>query len=178
MEEKEFKEFAVEDLFIVEGTKSLDARNLSFLDDGVNFVGRSNDNNGVQGKIALQDFVSNAADTLTATVVGNYKYVKYQLEPYYCSQNINKLTPKFKINPLIGLYMRTHLQLFVSHFDGKQGGYKLRELQTHKLSLPVTPSGSPDFAFMETYIRAIEKLVIADVVEFKNKRLELTKTII
>jgi hypothetical protein len=32
--------------------------------------------------------------TITATVIGNYKYVKYQTEPYYCSQNINKLTPK------------------------------------------------------------------------------------
>ena len=38
------------------------------------------------------------------------------------------------------------------------------------LSLPVTPEGTPDFDYMERYIRAMEKLVIADVVKYKKKR--------
>ena len=43
--------FRVGDLFEVEGTKSLDAGTLEFKDTGVNFVGRTDENNDIQGKI-------------------------------------------------------------------------------------------------------------------------------
>lgn len=101
---KEARIFQIKNLFEVEGTKSLDAGTLEFKNIGVNFVGRTNENNGIQGKIDRQLFEPNDEKTITATVIGNYKYVKYQEEPYYCSQNVNKLTPIFPINKLSGLY--------------------------------------------------------------------------
>ena len=90
--------FKLSDLFEISGTKSLDEGYIDFIEQGINFVGRVNENNGIKGKIELQKFPPNEPYTITATVIGNYKYAKYQLEPYYCSQNINKLKPKFKIN--------------------------------------------------------------------------------
>ena len=39
-------------------------------------------------------------------------------------------------------------------------------------------SGTPDFDYMERYINALEKLVIADVVKYKNKVVETSKRII
>ena len=87
-------EYKLKDLFDIVGTKSLDKNANSFIKDGINFVGRTFENNGIQGKIEEQTFEPNKPFTITATVIGNYKYVKYQTEPYYCSQNINKLTPK------------------------------------------------------------------------------------
>lgn len=39
-------------------------------------------------------------------------------------------------------------------------------------------SGTPDFDYMERYIRALEKLAIADVVKYKNKVVETSKRII
>jgi hypothetical protein len=44
--------------------------------------------------------------------------------------------------------------------------------------LPIKPDGTPDFDYMERYIRAIEKLVIADVVKYKNEIIEKTKEVI
>ena len=41
--------------------------------------------------------------------------------------------------------------------------------------LPITQTGEPDFDYMERYIRAIEKIVIADVVKYKDKVIETTK---
>ena len=81
-------------MFEIVGTKSLDSNAIEFTDEGINFIGRTFENNGIQGKIQKRDFEPNEPFTITATVIGNYKYVKYQKEPYYCSQNINKLTPK------------------------------------------------------------------------------------
>lgn len=46
------------------------------------------------------------------------------------------------------------------------------------LLLPVKPDGTPDFDYMERYIRAIGKLVIKDVVEWKDKEIATTKAII
>ena len=187
--------FRVGDLFTVEGTKSLDAGVLEFRDTGVNFVGRTDENNGVQGKIDRQVFEPNDAKTITATVIGNYKYVKYQEEPYYCSQNVNKLTPVFSINQLLGLYFRNMIQKFVSLYDGRQSGYKLDELRDYTFTLPIQtdsnnnpvidlqhtfhPDGYiPDWNYMENYIRAIEKVVIKGVVDYKDSIIAKTKEIV
>ena len=52
---------------------------------------------------------------------------------------------------------------------------KLRALT---ITLPITPDGEPDFDYMERYIRAIEKLTIANVVKYKDKVIGTTKTLV
>lgn len=155
-----------EGIFDVVGTKSLDSNAIEFTDTGINFVGRTFENNGIQGKIQKRDFEPNNPFTITATVIGNYKYVKYQQEPYYCSQNINKLTPKSHVSKWskkIAYYFVTNVQKFVSLYDGQQGGYKLPDIKNHIIKLPQQNS-QPDYEKMETFISAIQKLVIKDVV--------------
>lgn len=44
--------------------------------------------------------------------------------------------------------------------------------------LPVLTEKSINYKFMETYIKAIEKLVIKDVVDWKNKVIETTKEVV
>ena len=163
---KECKLIALKDLFDINGTKSLDEGALTFIPEGINFVGRVYENNGVKGHLPKQTFEPNEPNTITATVIGNYKYVKYQEKPYYCSQNINKLTPKFKIDLDIALFFIAHIQKFVETYNGQQGGYKLPDIQNHLISVPVTDDGSVDYAFMENYINAIKKQTIARVKEY------------
>ena len=106
-----FTKYKIADFFKVEGTTSLDAGKLTFKDEGINFIGRISENNGCQGKISKQSFEPNSEKTITATVIGNYKYVKFQEEPYYCSQNINKLTPLFDgINAINSLFFITSIK--------------------------------------------------------------------
>lgn len=154
----EFKEFKVKDLFIVEGTKSLDRNKITFIKEGINFVGRTSVDNGVQGKIEKQSFDPNLPNTITATVIGNYKYVKYQTEPYYCSQNINKLTPKNTLqwNKNIALYFIALIQKFVSKYDGQQGGYKKDELENFVIKIP-TKKGVIDFKLIEDIVSNLYK---------------------
>lgn len=159
----EWGEFKVDDLFEVVGTKSLDRNTINFTENGVNFIGRTFTNNGIQGKIQNQKFEPNEPFTITATVIGNYKYVKFQKEPYYCSQNINKLMPKLIIkrwNEKIAYYLISSLQNFVSLYDGQQGGYKLEDIRNHVIQLPVK-SAQIDFEFMETFISELEEEYIA-----------------
>lgn len=45
------------------------------------------------------------------------------------------------------------------------------------ITIPIKSDGTPDFDYMERYIRAIEKIVIADVVKYKDKVIETTKKV-
>ena len=152
-------------LFEIVGTKSLDSNAIEFTDTGINFIGRTFQDNGIQGRIKRRSYEPNEPFTITATVIGNYKYVKYQTEPYYCSQNINKLTPKpiiKKWNEKIAYYLIVSLQRFVSLYDGQQGGYKLEDIKNHKIKLPIN-NGNIDFDFMEGIIAELEAQRIAEL---------------
>ena len=46
------------------------------------------------------------------------------------------------------------------------------------ITVPITSDGTPDFEYMERYIRAMEKVVIADVVKYKDKVIETTRSIV
>lgn len=172
------KEFQLYDIFDITSTKSLDAGKLTFVDKGINFVGRTFENNGIQGEIVKQCFEPNESNTITATVIGNYKYAKLQLEEYYCSQNINKLIPRNKsLSKNVLLYLTTFVQKFVSKWDGQQGGYKLEDIKNHIISLPTLDGINPDYQYMEKYIKVIEKLAIKNVVEYKDNVINLTKKV-
>lgn len=47
-----------------------------------------------------------------------------------------------------------------------------------KFNLPVTSTGSIDYKFMETYIRAIEKLTIQRVLDWRAKEIATTNTVV
>ena len=161
----EWGEYKLDDLFIIEGTKSLDSNAIEFVREGINFVGRTFENNGIQGKIEKRNFEPNKPFTITATVIGNYKYVKLQKEPYYCSQNINKLTPKsiFTIwNERVAYFLVANIQKFVSMYNGQQGGYKLGEIKNHTIKLPIKKN-KIDFDFMESFIAELEAERVAEL---------------
>ncbi|MGN1079489.1 MAG: restriction endonuclease subunit S [Alphaproteobacteria bacterium] len=152
-------------LFQIKGSKSLDEGKLTFTEKGINFVGRVDDNNGIKGKISLQDFNPNEKNTITATVIGNYKYAKFQESEYYCSQNINVLKPNFEINRFIALYLVTHIQKFISKYNGQQSGYKLNELAKHEIILP-TLNKSLAFDYMEHYICELEQACVSELATY------------
>lgn len=56
-------------------------------------------------------------------------------------------------------------------------GKKLRSSQSFnfRIFLPVTSDDSPDYTFMETFISAVQKLVIKDVVLYADKKIAATK---
>lgn len=138
------KMFKLSELFHISGTKSLDAGKLQFKNKGINFIGRINENNGIQGKIDIQNFPPNKGGCITATVIGNYKYAKFQKDDFYTSQNVNKLVPKNKYDDIIMKYFVSHIQKFISKYDGQQSGYKLTDIENHTIKLPTTDDGEID----------------------------------
>ena len=52
------------------------------------------------------------------------------------------------------------------------------KVENDSILLPVTAEGQPDYTYMEQYIRAQEKLAIRDAVQFKDRIIEETKSIV
>ena len=60
-------------------------------------------------------------------------------------------------------------------YENKAGWVKVK---LEKITIPVQPDHTPDFAFMTTYIKAMQKIVIKNVVEWADRRIEKTKEVI
>lgn len=99
--------------------------------------------------------------------------------PWYASQNIFKLTPKIDEIKNVPTFIKTAIDKSMSIYaDGVYTSYPTKKsLYETSILLPSTSDGTPDFEYMEKYIRAIEKLTIKGVVEWKDKELSLLKII-
>ena len=54
----------------------------------------------------------------------------------------------------------------------------MKKIQYDTFNLPVTSDGKVDYDYMKTYISAIQKIVIADVVKYADEQIRLTNHII
>ena len=85
------------------------------------------------------------------------------------------LFPLFGINEYAMRYILTVLQ---KHFADFGYATSMANIMSMKIYLPIKSDGTPDFDYMERYIRAIEKVVIADVVKYKDKVIEETRKVV
>ena len=80
-------------------------------------------------------------------------------------------------NRLVGLYIVSKLSKLPTLFSYNNMA-TWNKLKLLEISLPVNSNEEIDFDYMERYIRAIEKLAIADVVEYKNRMIATAKKVV
>ena len=114
-------------------------------------------------------------NSLTIDILGNVFYRNYE---YSISDDVGAYwSEKYTTNQM--LYLTTSIKLAML---GKFSyGKKFRSSRSNNINvaLPVTTSGKPDYAFMEDYITAIEKLKVIKIKQYLDQKLlayqELTK---
>ena len=146
-----WKSFNLKDLFNISASRDELMDNLT-LDGNTPYVTSSDSNNGVTSFVSEEP--TNLAGTITANRGGSVGYFFYQPVPYKATPvDVRILTPKFKINSFIGLFLRTVLQLekYRFNYSRKMGSDRLSDL---KLKLP-TKNNKPDWQFMEDYIKSL-----------------------
>lgn len=178
------KEFKISDIFNLTKGKRLTKAN--HLPGNTPFIGSTESNNGVTGYIGQDPLFNDKAITISYN--GSVGQVFYQDQPFWASDDINVLFLKnHSLNRELFGYLGACL-----YKAGKSFSYtykwnldRMREtiislpIQTNSAGLPIIDSSktyhpegfTPDWDFMETYIRAIEKLVIKNVVDFANKEI-------
>lgn len=115
------------------------------------YVSASNLNNGVGQNISLKpDFSGNKIIT---GKIGCTAF--YQLEPFCATSDVNVFTPKFKMSQDVGIFLVTLIN-FSENYKWAYGRQcRVGNSKKISISLPATPSGEPDWEWMESYIRSL-----------------------
>ena len=126
----------------------------------INFVGRSNFNNGITQKVnVIQGLKSYKSGSLTLALGGAYLGSCFiQEEPFYTSQNVVVLIPKKDISFEAKQFIATAI------FKESQNNYRafIKELNAHikrdfVIKLPSKVDRTPDYDYMSAYISRIKR---------------------
>jgi hypothetical protein len=157
---REWGEFRVGELFEVKISKSVDKGGLEFAEDGeYDFIGRTPLNNGIQGKLNKLKFEANQEGTYSIAQIGMH-VCQYRERKWYASQNIFVLTPfaekSHKANKFIATVITRYLDC--AYGEDTYATYPTAKTLPHlKIKLPVDKTGQPDWAYMEEYMRKVER---------------------
>lgn len=157
---REWGEFRVGELFEVKISKSVDKGGLEFAEDGeYDFIGRTPLNNGIQGRLNKLKFEANQEGTYSIAQIGMH-VCQYRERKWYASQNIFILTPfaekSHKANKFIATVITRYLDC--AYGEDTYATYPTAKTLPHlKIKLPVNKTGQPDWAYMEEYMRKVER---------------------
>ncbi|OTA29046.1 hypothetical protein B9T39_05175 [Alloscardovia macacae] len=169
-----FKKYLLDDLF-ESATGDVDLQQKDINGKGQFFVNSGVDNQGIKGKTdrKARIFPSN---TITIDFWGNayYRDFDYKMATH---NHVFSLSGKILRNRLVGLYIVSMLSKVPTLFSYNNMA-TWNKLKLLKISLPVNANEEIDFEYMERYIRAIEKLTIADVSKYKNRLIATTKQVV
>ncbi|VEJ20452.1 restriction endonuclease subunit S [Neisseria animaloris] len=114
------------------------------------------------------------ANTITIDMFGSAKYRNYE----YGGDDHIAVVHTDKLNPMAVLFITSaiHKSSYNGQFNYGRNFYA-KDADALNILLP-EKQGSPDFAYMQTLLSAVQKLVIKDVVQYVDKKIAATQSII
>ena len=122
-------------------------------DGRINYVGASAFNNGITNHIGNDDQL-NMSGTISVCYNGSIGEAFYQDEPYWATDDVNVLTPKFNLTPEIAIFITTVIknESVKYAFNNK---WTKELMEQSGILLPAKSDGTPDYEFMEKYIKSL-----------------------
>lgn len=142
---------------------------------GVDVVTAGETNNGVLGKTNIEAKIIDG-NTITIDMFGKctYRANQYKMVTHARVFSLKCLFDSF--NEISGLYIASVLQKLVNGFS-YSNMCSWAKIKKSSINLPVNQSGEIDWEHMEKYIKATEKVVIRDVVDWKDEMIKKTKEV-
>lgn len=153
-----FEDFLLSDIFEIKYGINLELLNciVSSDDDptAVNFVARTSQNNGVVAKVKpIKGLDPQPAGILTCAGGGSVLSTFVQSSPFYSGRDLYLLIPKYPMSLSAKLFCCTIIEANKYRFSyGRQAN---KTLPTIQLKLPAKADGTPDFEYMENYIKSL-----------------------
>jgi hypothetical protein len=142
--------FKLEDLFDIKKGKRLTKANMT--KGNVPFIGSIDSNNGYREYIGQQPIHS--GNTITINYNGSVAEAFYQPKPFWASDDVNVLYPKFEMSPYIALFIVSLIKLEKYRFNyGRK--WHMERMKISEIKLPALDDKTPDFQFMEGYIKTL-----------------------
>ena len=139
-----WKSFRLIDIFEIKKGRRLTKANMK--EGDTPFVGAIDSNNGYR---QFADVAPNhAGNTISVNYNGSVAEAHYQPVPYWASDDVNVLYPRFKMTTLIALFLCTLIRRERYRFNyGRK--WHLERMIEASIRLPVADTGKPDWDFME-----------------------------
>lgn len=175
----EWREFQIKDLFEVKSNPQLNKDSFIFKEDALYpYFTRSCLNNGILGYVEYLDEEHKIKGNSIAVGMLGMQFF-YMEKDFYAGQFTKTIYPKFKnFSCKIAHY-------FIAHFNKQSPIFKgvlVRDFEKvfyeTNISLPTYANGQIAFDFMKTFIKAIEKESIKDVVLWSEKELKAYKELV
>lgn len=176
-EKRRYKEYKITDIFKIVNTHSILQSQIIENSGEIPYLTAAEGNNAVSTYISCDKEWIDEGNCIF--IGGKTMTITYQ-EENFCSNDSHNLALYLKDDTRRTKY----IQCFIVSALRKTLGIKYywgdsiskRKIQADTVFLPVTDKDEIDFDYMETYMHAIEKEVIADAVKYKDEIMETTKT--
>lgn len=164
--------FQCHDLFDVRRGRGVDLNKLDEDVSGVNYVGRTEEHNGVTARVCGDGVTVYREPYLTVPMVTtNALKASYQTEPFCVSQNVAILRLKNRARGDLWTASFLNVILRQDNFRFAYGRVlSLDRLKTLQLKLPVDDAGRPDWEFMRAYLQALRYDVRYADITARNQR--------
>lgn len=147
---KNWKPFELQQLFEIKKGKRLTKANMTA--GTTPYIGSTDSHNGVTATIG-QDPI-HEGNTLSVAYNGSVAETFYQPIPFWATDDVNVLYPKFKMTPSIALFISTVIRQEKYRYNyGRK--WHLERMRETLIRLPAQTDGTPDFHFMEHYIQTL-----------------------
>jgi len=145
-----WEQFQLQDLFEIKKGKRLTKANMTI--GKTPYIGSTDSNNGVTAQIGQAPIHS--GNTISVAYNGSVAEAFYQPIPFWATDDVNVLYPKFEITPEIALFICTVIRREKYRFNyGRK--WHLERMMASAIRLPATDLGEPDWSFMESYIKSL-----------------------
>ena len=116
------------------------------------FVGASDTQNGITAFVGQPAI--HKGNTISVSYNGSVAEAFYQPEPFWATDDVNVFYPKFELTPAIALFICTLIRQEKYRFNyGRK--WHMERMKNSVLYLPVKSDGSPDWDYMENYIKSL-----------------------
>lgn len=173
-------EYRIGDLFEINPTKyyRLEKNEIISQNGTVPLVSNASVDNGVMGFSNLEALNKGNSITCSDTTIGA-DTMYYQKDDFIGYQHIQRFEPKFShFNDKIASFIISVCRHSTQN-KGYDYGFKFNRTEMNKTNIQLpTKNNKPDYATMETFIKAVEKLVIKDVVLYADSKIKATKNVV
>lgn len=156
-----WKEFVLGEEFSIESTQSgIDKNKLIVKEGGIPYITRSDNTNGIDMFVCTQSAKYKVDEGNVITIGLDTQTVFYQPTEFYTGQNIQIIRHK-DLDRYNAQFLIVAIKKLVNKFSWGSYGATLSRLRKSKIYLPINEEGEIDFQFMSSFMKQIEKDILA-----------------
>ena len=173
----QWEEFELPEIFDIKNTHNILSSEIVAESGTTPYLCASAENNGVSSYISYKNELLENGNCIF--IGGKTFVVSYQKDDFYSndSHNLALYLKEQNVTKSNQLYLATCIRKGLSHKYSWGDSISGSKIKSDKFQLP-TKNNKPDYATMETFIKAVEKLVIKDVVLYADSKIKATENVV